>query len=87
VLVVLGDWPGAQVEFRTVEMMPTGLTASGPAAGPGHLTGRRGTASAVGRATTGRTRVVRLWLADRNGRAQPSMGEPAHTASSTTAMA
>ena len=80
VLLVLGDWPGAVVRLRTEATVWTGLSGSGSRAGTGHLTGGRATVSAVGRATAGRGRVVRLWLPDRDGAARSLADEPAHPA-------
>lgn len=80
VLLVLGEWPGASVVFRTEQWAFTGLSGSGPAAGTGHLTGCRATMTASGRATGERTRVARLWLPDRDSRASALTDQPAHTA-------
>jgi len=66
-LLVLGDWPGAVVTLRTVEAVWTGLSGVGPTAGTGQLTGCKATVTALGRATAGRPRVVRLWLPGPDG--------------------
>jgi hypothetical protein len=73
-LLVLGAWPGAQLELRTARTVWTGLSEAGPAAGTGHLTGGHTTVVAAGRATAGRTRTLRLWLPTATGTAAPLSG-------------
>lgn len=80
VLLVLGQWPGASVVFRTEQRVFTGLSGSGPTAGTGHLTGCRATVAASGRAAGGRERVVWLWLPDRNGGLSALSDRSAHAA-------
>jgi hypothetical protein len=80
VLLVLGEWPGAQVTFRTVETVWTGLSGVGPTAGTGHLTGCMATVTALGRATAGRSRVLRLWLPGADGAAHPLTDRPSRAA-------
>jgi hypothetical protein len=70
-LLVLGAWPGARLELRTVRTVWTGLSGVGPTAGTGHLTGGQATLVAAGRATGGRTRTTRLWLPTASGAAAP----------------
>ncbi|HEV2345568.1 MAG TPA: hypothetical protein VGS97_15830 [Actinocrinis sp.] len=70
-LLVLGAWPGAQLELRTARTVWAGLSEAGPAAGTGHLTGGQATVVAAGRATAGRTRTARLWLPTATGTAEP----------------
>lgn len=89
-LLVLGAWPGARLELRTVRTVWTGLSGVGPTAGTGHLTGGQATLVAAGRATGGRTRTARLWLPTETGAAAPlidasstSTGAPSATASVT----
>lgn len=76
VLLVLGDWPGAPVAFRTEKWAWTGLST----AGTGHLTGGLATVTATGRATAGHTRAARLWLPDRDGRVRELTDQSARSA-------
>jgi hypothetical protein len=80
VLLVLGEWPGAAVTLHTVETVWTGLSGVGPTAGTGQITGCKATVTALGRATAGRTRVLRLWLPGPDGAARPLTDGPSRAA-------
>jgi hypothetical protein len=86
-LLVLGEWPGAQVTFRTVETAWTGLSGVGPTAGTGHLTGCMATVTALGRTTAGRSRVLRLWLPGADGAAHPLTDRPSRATGDGRAVA
>lgn len=62
VLVVAGEWPGADLRLRLTEAAWSGLGD-----GTGHLTGRRVTIAADGRGAAGRERAARLWLPAADG--------------------
>jgi len=62
VLVVAGEWPGADLRLRLTEAAWAGLGD-----GTGHLTGRRVTVTADGRGAAGRERTARLWLPAADG--------------------
>lgn len=62
VLVVAGEWPGADLRLRLTEAAWSGLGD-----GTGHLTGRRVTIAADGRGAAGRERTARLWMPAADG--------------------
>ena len=62
VLVVAGEWPGADLRLRLTEAAWAGLGE-----GTGHLTGRRVTVAAAGRGAAARERSARLWLPAADG--------------------
>jgi hypothetical protein len=62
VLVVAGEWPGADLRLRLTEAAWSGLGE-----GTGHLTGRRVTIAADGRGAAGRERTARLWMPAADG--------------------
>ena len=62
VLVVAGEWPGADLRLRLTEAAWSGLGD-----GTGHLIGRRVTIAADGRGAAGRERTARLWLPAADG--------------------
>ncbi|ACU74101.1 conserved hypothetical protein [Catenulispora acidiphila DSM 44928] len=62
VLVVAGDWPGADLRLRLTETAWSGLGD-----GTGHLAGRRVTIAADGRGAAGRERTALLWLPAADG--------------------
>lgn len=70
VLVVAGEWPGADLRLRLTETAWSGLGD-----GTGHLTGRRVTIAAAGRGAAGRERTARLWLPAADGAVREWVGE------------
>ncbi|MFD0634232.1 hypothetical protein ACFQ9X_24455 [Catenulispora yoronensis] len=71
-LLVAGEWPGADVRLRLTESVWSGLGA-----GTGHLTGRRVTVAVDGRGAAGRERTARLWLPAADGAVREWVAETA----------
>jgi hypothetical protein len=67
VLVVLGDWPHADLRLHVSSEPWTGVEA-----GAGHLLGRRARVVTTGRGAASRPHEARLWLPFRDGTVQPA---------------
>lgn len=62
VLVVVGEWQGADLNLRTADAQWSGLGQ-----GSGHLTGRLVSVAGAGRAARGGYATTRVWLPDSTG--------------------
>lgn len=74
VLLVHGDWPGAELRLAVTESRWYGLGD-----GHGHLSAREITVAAEGRGAGGQPRTARLWLPGGDGRVHLAEAAPATT--------
>jgi hypothetical protein len=72
VLVVAGDWPGAQARLRVTDAQWTGIGA-----GHGRLRARRALVTASGRGAGERLRSAWLWLPGSDGSVAAAAAQPA----------